>query len=1029
LLTIPAAGQAFREYSSGIFLRNKTPMRYLLLQATLGGVLRTIDFTLQPASVMSAATFAATYSMTYANSTGTRSLQLDANTLKTNVTANQARFDKSSPDAVVELLIEEAKTAPLIDGGFSPRHMMDGWGGPGSGVTITQSFANGPDFGNGGGVNTAVRQQFTAGTAGFSGQNHFAGAPAGMSVWVKSNTGLNQSFFTQWGPGPIVPVFQQLASTVWTRIRQNFDWGGLTNYVPSWNRDTTGTGISVALDLLEDCIQPEAGYVSSFMPVDRTDGDHLTDSLSNWIIGGQLNLEFVFRPQASPAVYTSNPRLLTIKDLGGTVISFVEINTASGVVTVNLNGVVVTGNAAQWAIDDIVDIYVTLGSGTASIGYRRNGGPCTSMIFTGLNGAVVGNSISFFSNFGTQVLAGGYRQMIRYGANSQGPDWYDGGVNPPLFFDFTTQPLGALPAASFSNSYIYFTFSRLSTAGVITGPSTYDLTAVVDEPNFGSYDGVNKGLSLLETRDNTWGVSPHTLTPNGSAATVTPAAGPGNFAAGPDGNITASRVQSVGANQYSGFINASAAPNIASIWVRSNTGVNQSLTKFFDFNGTFSGPYTVTPAYGWFYTGGCQSPHLLMPVVSTGAGMDVVADYAQLENNSNYPTDPITGAVAGIVTRVSSILEYSALNTWVNNSGQLRIEFNLVPVGYSEGPTYSKMRFFDCSSGDYCEIDVATGILTFSIGGFTSSLPTAINWTNRRNVVKIFLEVGGSLPTRAFWKEGTNPAVWTGDATPLGSMVNPGSTAIMSSSARDKNVSGLLQLLRTYPVGVYPSWIPGTPFVTPSTSNTVNIVGVGDSIMAGTSATSFMSFLGQLLGGYGVGKKYSLVNTAFAGQTLALMAASVAGEVQANLVNGKRNVAVLMGGTNDLGSPGATIFGNWMSWQTQVAALVGPLVDAIVMFTITPNGATRTGNVKETNRQAFLTLVDSYVIPANTYVIRNDHSWPLDQNNAAFVGTPQGWTPPDFNLYVNDGNFIHPNNCGNQILAGMLYEQILALPF
>jgi len=189
----------------------------------------------------------------------------------------------------------------------------------------------------------------------------------------------------------------------------------------------------------------------------------------------------------------------------------------------------------------------------------------------------------------------------------------------------------------------------------------------------------------------------------------------------------------------------------------------------------------------------------------------------------------------------------------------------------------------------------------------------------------------------------------------------------------------------------------------------VNIVFDGDSLTAGSGATSKLNYVNDTVDG--LDARAIITNVGIAGQTIALML-SGATDVDGALVAGALNICSAFGGTNDMffsagSTPVATIYANIVAYHNARKAAGW---DKTVAYTITPRSDAGTPSNFETNRQALNALI---VAGWSTFADAL-----VDIGNDPVMGLVGATTGP---LYAD---LVHPSNAGHALIAGLVRKAL-----
>ena len=208
--------------------------------------------------------------------------------------ANEARFDYDPTTLAAKgLLIEGSATNYLLR---STTCTSTGWNTGGT-VTVTTSYATGPD----GVSNSATRFQMNysgGGTGRIYQDSAFTTKPYTNSVWIKSNTGGNQTL-NLWNTAGVGYTFTITATPTWQRF-ENVNTTG-TSLAGYFYLENPSTNPAVVVDVLIYGAQLEAGTgASSYIPTITTQVTRNPDlalmtstNFSSWFTGGTTGTFFV----------------------------------------------------------------------------------------------------------------------------------------------------------------------------------------------------------------------------------------------------------------------------------------------------------------------------------------------------------------------------------------------------------------------------------------------------------------------------------------------------------------------------------------------------------------------------------------------------------------------------------------------------------------------------------------------------------------------------------------------------------------
>ena len=208
-------------------------------------------------------------------------------------TLGDARFDYDPTTLAPKgLLIEGSATNYLLR---STTCTSTGWNTGGT-VTATTSYATGPD----GVSNSATRFQmnYSGGTGRIYQDSGFTTKPYTNSVWIKSNTGSNQTL-NLWNTAGVGNTFTITATPTWQRF-ENVNTTG-TSLAGFFYLENPSTNPAVVVDVLIYGAQLEAGTAaSSYIPTVASQVTRNADiaiikttNFSSWFTGGTTGTFFV----------------------------------------------------------------------------------------------------------------------------------------------------------------------------------------------------------------------------------------------------------------------------------------------------------------------------------------------------------------------------------------------------------------------------------------------------------------------------------------------------------------------------------------------------------------------------------------------------------------------------------------------------------------------------------------------------------------------------------------------------------------
>ncbi len=381
-------------------------------------------------------------------------------------------------------------------------------------------------------------------------------------------------------------------------------------------------------------------------------------------------------------------------------------------------------------------------------------------------------------------------------------------VNTTLLWeqDWSDLPAGSLGSFFISGPEIGksgagggLVFEVRNSAITIRTSDTTAATVAIGNPGNAQYtnDNSKRGLSfypgatlITAQRD------PSVYSTPGTGVTYT-----SGYTTSPLGTDTSSRVEVVsdGFSNYNAFGTTNPSKATLSYWVKGSTAVpigiynstifdvaTQSLfgttssswkfvTKTFDISSTLT---FIIPVEGRAGAGG----------VPAAGARDVVIDFISL----------YAGIDSGpwcISTRPGESMHHTAVN-YLCSSGTLKLEAELSAIGISSSNMTSAMRLWTDRDDATTYVEIGTNrIVTVSVSGTTSTLPTAIPVWNSLSTWKLRVDAGNSQPTGTVTIDGVVTSLGTG-AT--------GHSAIstinmdLGCDGTTKQLQGLWKAVRTY---------------------------------------------------------------------------------------------------------------------------------------------------------------------------------------------------------------------------------------
>jgi hypothetical protein len=375
-------------------------------------MLLSVDFTaLTPGGL---ATLPGGLSFARADSSTCATVQTSATTNSGTIAANVARIGNDGTRS--GLKIEPARTNLVPDS----RNMSAASWSAGTNTTLQSSNNVGPD-----GAATAFRYtSLSGGNSPYRTSSPGAGKLTSSS-WQRGHAG-GEAYAAVLALGATAAAadFAYMTGTLttaWRRISgtpTNANGAGTAIYhIPSdgVNRAALSGPAAAARDAIMDMHQVEQGaWASEFI---STSGGTATRagervyvaSAGAYVVAGRLAMDETFYPSCTPALADGAMRFWTSGS------DYAEISTG-GTLTVSIGGSTNTC-AVNWALGDLVEIYIAAGGSRATVvSLRINGG---AVSFPAITGSALGNvstagALDFFCNGTSNQLAGWHRYLHVY---------------------------------------------------------------------------------------------------------------------------------------------------------------------------------------------------------------------------------------------------------------------------------------------------------------------------------------------------------------------------------------------------------------------------------------------------------------------------------------------------------------------------------------------------------------------------------------------------------------------------------------
>lgn len=233
-------------------------------------------------------------------------------------------------------------------------------------------------------------------------------------------------------------------------------------------------------------------------------------------------------------------------------------------------------------------------------------------------------------------------------------------VLPKLALDFTTASLDSRVVVTRALN----TATRINSSGLVEV-----INANLPRFDYNPSTLVCQGLLVEETRIN---IAPYSQafgswTPSSGTTVVD------NFAISPDGTQNASRISGAAgaARNVRQVIAKSANSSTFSVWLKSNTGSNQSVRIWADTNAGLQSTKTVTTTWQRFDVTGTTTTSAQIQIDNTSGGgaIDILAWGAQFEVGS-FATSYIPNLSTGTTTRNGDVVKMTGtdFSSWYNTS-------------------------------------------------------------------------------------------------------------------------------------------------------------------------------------------------------------------------------------------------------------------------------------------------------------------------------------------------------------------------
>jgi hypothetical protein len=351
----------------------------------------------------------------------TATVQVGDGAVVTGVPIDNARFGKLHDSDPVGLVMEVNRTNQLlVSADFTGATWVK------DNVTIaTGSYA--PD-------GTALAQTFTTVTG--SRARVFTSAtlpgaaniPSLLTAWVKTGAHTPPSASLALGSLP-AHYSDVLASSSWRRVSY-FKNPATTNVLAQLLNNTGGpggTGSNVGDSISwwgADVKSTYNFFPSEYIPTVGAAAATACDNLlhptpASIIQSGTMRVEYVFRPKMSILDHSWGMYLFATSD-------YAVINASTSSVSVNISSVNMTFPLAlQWTVNDLVEMFLVVGSCVPSLKYRVNGGPVLNLgtpAGSAQAALAIPGAISLFSNTPTNALDSSI-SAIRFYRAGFSPAW------------------------------------------------------------------------------------------------------------------------------------------------------------------------------------------------------------------------------------------------------------------------------------------------------------------------------------------------------------------------------------------------------------------------------------------------------------------------------------------------------------------------------------------------------------------------------------------------------------------------------
>lgn len=290
-----------------------------------------------------------------------------------------------------------------------------------------------------------------------------------------------------------------------------------------------------------------------------------------------------------------------------------------------------------------------------------------------------------------------------------------------------------------------------------------------------------------------------------------------NYAAAPDGQITADRAQWTGTVGYNGLyadtLNAGtpATTYQASIWIKHLWVGGDALQLQSPTNGTGTLNTDSTQSSWQRYvtsaTSGAGGESFIAIRANSTLLPDVLAWGVQSEEAAfatEYIPNDINPPTTGTATRAGERIYTLTTSDWLNSS-RLGLYVKLQPKGSSSQYT-ANMRLWTIDASNYCEIDKTTRLITMVIGGNSFVGSEALSWA-ANDTVEVWTE-GGGTTIQSVMAYRVNGGTTIRLGTSNGAMGNVSATSLdFCCNGTSNQLTSRINQLSAYRAGSRPSWV------------------------------------------------------------------------------------------------------------------------------------------------------------------------------------------------------------------------------